>query len=195
MIGSIRENDAPRLTAPPLARKAASEPAQAGDHDKFSRTASEGKEKGASASLLDGLMSAFSNDGGPTVSRQKLGEMSDGQREQLKEMRKVDKAVEEHEMDHYRAAEELAQGMPSYESKLGPDGQAYRMAGKVMIDTGEDADAEKTVKKMQKVQRSALAPSHNTIAPLSDADEEVAAGARLKEQKAQARLDQEKKGT
>ena len=133
MIGSIRENDAPRLTAPPLARKAASEPAQAGDHDKFSRTASEGKEKGASASLLDGLMSAFSNDGGPTVSRQKLGEMSDGQREQLKEMRKVDKAVEEHEMDHYRAAEELAQGMPSYESKLGPDGQAYRMAGKVMI--------------------------------------------------------------
>ncbi len=179
---------------PPTEEKPAVKPLEAGDRTGVSADARDDhKTPGASPSLLASLENTFSNDGGPVVSREKLAAMSEGETEELKRLRERHDAVREHEEDHHRVAGEFALGGPSYTDKLGPDGNYYHDGGEVPIDVAETDDPEKTVKKMRQVREAALAPSHNVIAPLSDADKTIAAEASVKEANAQAKLDEQRK--
>jgi hypothetical protein len=139
--------------------------------------------------LLDALKSNFGGNDRLQSGENKLNELSKDQLKSVKKKREFDKALTKHEEDHHEVAADLARSGPLYETEIGEDGLEYRKSGKVMIDTGETDDPEKTVKKMRQVRAAALAPDGNQLAPLSEQDKKVAREATEKEERAQARLD------
>ena len=143
---------------------------------------------GVRQGLLDGLKGNFGGAGRLKNDDSKLSKLSDDQLKSVKKKRAMDKAITEHEDAHHDVAGDLARSEATYTTKVGEDGQEYRVAGKVMIDTGTEADPEKTVKKMKQVKKAALAPDGNVLAPLSDQDRKVAREADEKLAKAEAVL-------
>ncbi|WP_053084515.1 putative metalloprotease CJM1_0395 family protein [Catenovulum maritimum] len=106
---------------------------------------------------------------------------------QIEQLKERDKEVKAHEQAHANIGGQYA-GTPSYEYQRGPDGQSYAVGGEVKIDVSTVAgDPEATIRKMEQVQRAALAPAEP-----SNADRSVAAEAATKAQEARVDLQQEK---
>jgi hypothetical protein len=106
------------------------------------------------------------------------------QKLEVKQLEQLERSVREHERAHLRAAQNLAIGSPSFEYKVGPDGQKYAVGGEVNIDASPAGkDPEETITKALKIQRAALAPSDP-----SPEDLQVATQARIMEAKAHRKL-------
>lgn len=104
------------------------------------------------------------------------------ERLQVAELASRDREVRAHEQAHAAVGGAYA-GAPSYTYKRGPDGKSYVVSGEVSIDVSPiPNDPQATLRKMQVVQRAALAPAEP-----SSQDRRVAAQAQA--QAAQARSD------
>ncbi len=138
------------------------------------------------------------SDCGETSSQQKLdaaqdvlrsgpvgkSELTEEEKQQVKELEQRDAEVRRHEQAHKAAAGSLATSGPSYEYQRGPDGSQYAVGGEVQIDTSEvSGDPQATIEKMEQVRKAALAPAEP-----SSQDRQVAAKAAQIEQKARAEL-------
>jgi hypothetical protein len=122
-------------------------------------------------------------------------ELSDEERQLLKELRARDAEVRAHEQAHLAAAGPYANGAPTFEFQTGPDGRQYAVGGEVSIDSSPvPGDPEATVRKAQTIKRAALAPSDP-----SAQDRQVAAQAAQLEaqarQQAKAEKAEEKEAT
>lgn len=85
-------------------------------------------------------------------------ELNESEKKQVEELKKIDVKVRAHEMAHQTAGAGLVRGK-SFQYTTGPDGRQYATGGEVKIDISADPDdPEKTIRKMQKVRRAALAP-------------------------------------
>jgi hypothetical protein len=95
-----------------------------------------------------------------------------------------DAEVRTHEMQHYTTAGDAALGAPCYELVTASNGRSYAVAGHVKVDCSEiPGDPRKTIEKMERVWRAALAP-----ATPSAQDQRVAADASSKLAAARAQL-------
>lgn len=179
----------PGLTRRTEGQSGAPVPAGQADGAAISPDAKKKEPTGERKDLLDGLKSNFGGNDRLQSTSNKLESLSTDQLKSVKKKREFDKALTKHEEDHHQVAADLARSGPLYETEVGEDGLEYRKSGKVMIDTGNEEDPERTVKKMQQVRAAALAPDGNQLAPLSEQDKKVAAEATEKERKAQAHVD------
>ena len=113
-------------------------------------------------------------------------ELTDGEKQQVSELKQRDAEVKAHEAAHLAAAGGLAQGGASYEYQKGPDGQNYAVGGEVSIDSSPvHGDPEATITKAQQIRSAALAP-----ASPSSQDYKVAASASQMEAEARQELAQ-----
>ncbi|QKE64788.1 hypothetical protein HNE05_16000 [Aquipseudomonas campi] len=104
------------------------------------------------------------------------------QQAQVTELASRDREVRAHEQAHAAVGGTYA-GAPSYSYKRGPDGKSYVVSGEVSIDVSPiPNDPQATLRKMEVVQRAALAPAEP-----SSQDRRVAAQAQA--MAAQARTD------
>lgn len=99
-------------------------------------------------------------------------DLSEQERQDVREMEKRDRAVRTHEQAHLSAAGGLASGGASYQKTRGPDGNMYAVGGEVQIDTAKESTPEATITKAQRVKSAALAPAQP-----SGQDRQVAAQA------------------
>lgn len=114
-------------------------------------------------------------------------ELSQEEKDQVKELRKTDQEVRSHEMAHMAAGGGLVRGGAKFEYQTGPDGRQYAIAGEVSIDTSPvSGDPRATIIKMQRIQSAAMAPAHP-----SGQDRQVAAQAAATAAKAQMELAKE----
>jgi hypothetical protein len=109
-------------------------------------------------------------------------DLSPEEKQQVGELKKRDAEVKAHEQAHMAAGGAVVQGGASYQYEHGPDGKMYAVGGEVKIDVSPERTPEATVRKMQQVQRAALAPAQP-----SGTDRAVAA--RAAQAEAQARLE------
>ncbi len=128
----------------------------------------EGSEEGADLSRPTG------RDGEP---------LTDDEVQLVQELKQRDMEVRRHEMAHIAASGGHARGGAHFEYQVGPDGKRYAVGGDVSIDISAGNTPEETVRKMQAVQRAALAPAQP-----SSQDRSVAAAAARKEMQARAEL-------
>lgn len=92
--------------------------------------------------------------------RERPGELSRAEQEEVRELRARDREVRAHENAHKAAAGRHARGGPSYSYERGPDGRRYAVGGEVQIDTSAvPNDPDATILKMRQVRRAALAPA------------------------------------
>ena len=76
----------------------------------------------------------------------------------LAELERIDREVQEHEMQHYFAGQPWAR-FPEYFYITGPNGRRYAMSGITPFDaTALDGDMPATVQKLETLIRAALAP-------------------------------------
>ena len=101
----------------------------------------------------------------------------------LKTLEARDQEVRQHEQEHLSAAGEHARGGPEFETVTARNGRQYVVGGKVNVDVSETDDPQKTITKMEKIQRAALAPTNP-----SAQDRKVAAEASDKELQARGKL-------
>jgi len=88
-----------------------------------------------------------------TVQQQRLEQL------EIAELAGRDREVRAHEQAHAAVGGSYA-GAPTYSFKRGPDGQRYAVGGEVSIDVSPiPNDPEATLRKMEIVQRAALAPA------------------------------------
>jgi hypothetical protein len=79
---------------------------------------------------------------------------------ELQELKQRDREVRQHEQAHVAAGGAYVRGGASFSYQRGPDGRQYATGGEVQIDTSPiSGDPEATIRKMQTVQRAALAPA------------------------------------
>jgi hypothetical protein len=118
---------------------------------------------------------------------QQSGELSEEERKEVQQLKARDAEVRAHESAHVASGGSYVRGGASFEYQTGPDGQQYAVGGEVSIDTSAvSGDPNATIRKMQTVQRAALAP-----ASPSGQDRSVASQAAQAE--AQARIETMKK--
>jgi hypothetical protein len=114
----------------------------------------------------------------------KEGELSEAEKKQVEELKKIDQRVKAHEQAHLAMAAGLSHSGATFSYKRGPDGKRYATGGEVNIDISTvDGDPQATIRKMQQVRRAALAP-----ADPSGQDRSVAAKASREIAKARAEL-------
>jgi hypothetical protein len=77
----------------------------------------------------------------------------------VKQLKKTDKEVRDHEAAHLQAAGSLATGGASYTLAFGSNGKEYAVAGSVQINTSEGKTPQETMARAQSVKRAALAPA------------------------------------
>ena len=151
-----------------------------------------GSISGGSLSLFG--RSALSNVGGSRVSLRAeldpvaptdaLKDTTSSEYKELQNMKARDREVRQHEQAHVAAGGAYVTGGPTYSYTRGPDGRQYAVGGEVQIDSSPIAgDPAATIRKMQVVQRAALAPAEP-----SGQDRSVAAGAAQTENQARADL-------
>lgn len=104
---------------------------------------------------------------------------------EVQKLKQREQQVITHEQAHMSVGGQYA-GAVNYEYTQGPDGKRYISGGEVSIDVSEEKDPEATIRKMEQVRASALAP-----ADPSSQDQSVAAAASQKE--SQARMEVAKK--
>ena len=99
--------------------------------------------------------------------------LSQSEKQTIKELQARDREVRNHEMQHVSAAGPYAKGGPVYEYQKGPDNKMYAVGGHVNVDTSPvPGNPEATLAKARVLQASATAPSES-----SSADRGVAADA------------------
>ena len=108
-------------------------------------------------------------------------ELSAEEQRKLASLKRRDIEVRQHERAHASAGGSHA-GSPQYEYERGPDGRMYAVGGHVSVDMSPASTPEATLRKMEQIQRAALAP-----ASPSGQDRRVAAQAASRA--AQARQD------
>lgn len=114
-------------------------------------------------------------------------ELSETDREMVRELKARDGEVRRHENAHAAAGGQYA-GSPRYDFQTGPDGRRYAVGGTVSIDVSAvPGEPEKTVEKMRIVRAAALAPAEP-----SGQDRRVAAEASKTEAAARAELAEQK---
>lgn len=127
-------------------------------------------------------------DGGSARGQDVEKQLTDQQRQEVAKLKQRDREVRTHEQAH-RAAGGAHAGAISLQFTQGPDGKRYAVEGSVPIDLSPvKGDPAATIRKMQQVQRAALAP-----ADPSGADRRVAAVARRAEQQARVELTAQKR--
>ncbi|VXB19846.1 SprA-related family protein [Pseudomonas sp. 8AS] len=105
------------------------------------------------------------------------------EQQQIASLASRDREVRSHEQAHAAVGGAYA-GAPSYTYKRGPDGQIYAVGGEVGIDVSPiPGDPQATLRKMEVVQRAALAPAEP-----SAQDRRVAAQAQAQASQARAEL-------
>ena len=115
-------------------------------------------------------------------------QLSEEEEQEVEDLKAQDREVRAHEQAHKTVGGPYA-GAVSYETTTGPDGRDYAVSGEVQIDVSPITDnPEATVRKMEIVERAALAPAEP-----SPQDRAVAAQARTTKIQAQAEL-QEQQG-
>lgn len=77
----------------------------------------------------------------------------------IQQLKQRDQQVRAHEQAHLSAAGPYANSAAHYVYQTGPDGRKYAIGGEVGIDLSPERDPEATIRKMQNVQRAALAPA------------------------------------
>jgi hypothetical protein len=108
---------------------------------------------GAAYDRAQGTDSNAANQPTPTAAQDRLVQL------QVAELSSRDREVRAHELAHAAVGGSYA-GAPSYTFMRGPDGRSYAVGGEVGIDVGAIANAPAaTVRKMEQVQRAALAPA------------------------------------
>ncbi len=111
----------------------------------------------------------------------------DEERAKVEALERRDREVRAHEAAHVAASAGHA-GTPRYEYEVGPDGKRYAVDGQVSVDVAPvRGDPEATVRKMEQIQRAALA-----AADPSAADRQIVAQAAQVAQRARAELAAEK---
>ncbi|MEK1905372.1 MAG: putative metalloprotease CJM1_0395 family protein [Pseudomonas sp.] len=107
---------------------------------------------------------------------------------QIADLASRDREVRTHEQAHASVGGAYA-GSPTYSFKRGPDGRSYAVGGEVGIDVSPiPNDPEATLRKMEVVQRAALAP-----ADPSAQDRRVAAQAQAQATEARAAIVQQRR--
>ena len=125
---------------------------------------------------------------GPARSSSQTGpraeaELSEEERQILKELKARDAEVRAHEQAHLSAAGPYANGAPKYEYQTGPDGKQYAVGGEVSIDTSPvPGNPEATARKARTIKRAALAPR-------DPSSQDVKVAAQAAQLEAQARLE------
>ena len=105
--------------------------------------------------------------------------LTEEEKKKVQELQSRDREVRAHEQAHKAAGGPHA-GSPTFKTVRGPDGRSYAVSGEVKIDTSAvPNNPDATIRKMEQIKRSALAPSNP-----SPADRQVAAEADAKIQKA-----------
>ncbi|MDR1612822.1 MAG: catalase [Planctomycetota bacterium] len=112
-------------------------------------------------------------------------ELTDEEKDRIRELEATDREVRRHEQAHMSAGGAYA-GAASYEYTRGPDGRNYAVGGEVSIDVSKERDPEATIAKMRIVRSAALAPANP-----SGQDLAVAGQARKQEMEAQQELRQQ----
>lgn len=119
-------------------------------------------------------------------SRKSVGggqELTEAEERQIRELKKRDAEVKAHERAHANVGGIYASA-PRYEYTVGPDGKRYAISGEVQIDaTPVRDDPEATIRKMDIVIRTALAPAEPSAQDLA-----VARQAQAERDKARAEL-------
>lgn len=126
---------------------------------------------------------ASSNSGKQQSENEQDGELTEEEKRKVEELKARDREVRAHEQAHLSALGAHKSGGPSYEYETGPDGKQYAVGGEVPVDVSPESEPEKTVLKMQTIQRAALAPAEP-----SSADRAVAAKAAQLESQARAEI-------
>lgn len=118
------------------------------------------------------------------------GQLSEGQQEQVSQLKERDAEVRAHEQAHVAAGGSFA-GAASYTETRGPDGHSYATAGEVPIDSAPiSGDPEASIAKLQTVIAAALAPAQP-----SAQDQSVAAQAQQNLAIAYGELREQQNGT
>jgi len=103
--------------------------------------------------------------------------------QQVKQLQNRDREVRAHEQAHASVGGNLA-GAPNLNFTTGPDGKRYAVSGDVSINISKVAnDPAATIRKLEQVQRAALAPANP-----SSQDRKVAAQAAASENQARTEL-------
>lgn len=114
-------------------------------------------------------------------------ELSQEQRQQLRQLQQRDREVRAHEAAHQGAAGSLSKGGASFSYARGPDGRHYAVGGEVSIDTSAVAgDPQATLRKAQQIRAAALAPAQP-----SGQDRAVAAAATVMAAEARSEIAQQ----
>lgn len=87
-----------------------------------------------------------------------VNELTPEEQRVIQELRNRDREVRAHELAHQSVGGRYA-GAASFSFQRGPDGRAYAIGGEVPMDVGREGSPEDTLRKMQIVQRAALAPA------------------------------------
>ncbi len=125
----------------------------------------------------------------PGPARTQKNELSDEEKAQVQELKRIDREVRAHEQAHAAAGGGHVTGGPTYEYTTGPDGRLYAVAGEVGISTSPvSGDPEATIQKMRQVRAAAMAPGDP-----SAQDRSVAAQAAATEAQAQQELARSKR--
>lgn len=141
----------------------------------------DGGETGQSADT-EGPVPGNQESVGPTDSE----DLSPSERRKVQELKQIDAKVRSHEQAHLAAAGQYAQGGISFETKTGPDGEDYAVAGEVSLDTSKADSPQETVQKMRQVKAAALAPAEP-----SPQDQSIAAQASRRLNQARQELQSE----
>ena len=80
------------------------------------------------------------------------------QREQIRELRKLDREVRREQNAHAAVAGRLAPGQPDFEYEVGPDGRRYVTDGDVRIRIPTGRTEEETLRNAEQAYRAATAP-------------------------------------
>lgn len=87
-------------------------------------------------------------------------ELTESEKKQIQELKKIDREVRAHEQAHKSAGGGLIRGGPNYTYQRGPDNKRYAVGGEVQIDMSPvPNNPQATIQKMQQVKRAAMAPS------------------------------------
>jgi hypothetical protein len=157
----LPSSQAARTPSPELSRPA--DPAI--QSQEASAQSSEPRDKEQSTARAD----AEAEDQSPRDTQQLLQEQLE-----IADLVSRDREVRAHEQAHASIGGAHA-GAPTYTFKRGPDGKSYAVGGEVSIDTSPvPGDPEATLRKMELVQRAALAPAEPSAQDLRVAAEAAA---------------------
>jgi len=99
--------------------------------------------------------------GQKSLARSDTQDLSAEEVRELAELKQRDREVKAHEQAHISGGGSYVRGGAQYEYEKGPDGKNYAVGGEVQIDTSKvSGDSEATLRKMQTIQRAAMAPAN-----------------------------------